>query len=75
MKTPFQKAFTDYLNNRYYIVQLLALTIFGAFLYYSNEFENTLDIVLLLIPICGAFFTPFIFMFVWAYQYKKGTRK
>ena len=74
-KTPLQKAFTDYLNNRYYIVQLLALAIFGAFLYYASEFESTFDMVLILIPICGAFFTPFVFLLIWAYQYKKGTRR
>jgi hypothetical protein len=75
MKTPIQKAFADYLSNRYYTVQLMALLIFSAFLYYADEFESTFDIILILIPICGAFFVPFIFIFIWASQYKKGTRK
>lgn len=74
-KTPLQKAFNDYKENRYYIVQLMALFIFFAFIYYLDEFESTFDIVLILIPICGAFFTPFIFIFIWASRYKKGTRK
>jgi len=33
------------------------------------------DIIIMLIPILGAFFIPIIFIFIWAYQYKKGTRK
>lgn len=74
-KTPLQKAFSDYVNNQYYIVQIISLSIFCAFLYSINEFESTFDIILMLIPICGAFFVPFIFLFLWAYQYKKGTRK
>jgi len=74
-KTPLQKAFNDYWNNQYYIPQLVALVIFIAIMFNINEFESLFDIILILIPICGAFFVPFIYMFVWAYQYKKGTRK
>jgi hypothetical protein len=75
MKTPIQKAFTDYVNNKYWVPQSIAFLMFIMFLSYSREFESTFDIVLMLIPICGAFFVPFIILFVWAYQYKKGTRK
>lgn len=74
-KTPIQKAFADYYNNQYYIPQLIALVIFYALVYNIDEFESTFDIALMLIPICGAFFVPFIYLSIWAYQYKKGTRK
>jgi len=74
-KTPLQKAFTDYINNRYYIVQVIALIILSAVLFHINEFECLRDIIIMLIPILGAFFIPIIFIFIWAYQYKKGTRK
>lgn len=74
-KTPIQKAFTDYLTNRYYSVQILAMLMLCAFLYYANEFESTFDKILILIPILGALLTPFVFIFIWANQYKKGTRK
>jgi len=74
-KTPLQKAFKDYLNNRYYLWQLVALSILIVFFFQINQFETTFDIVLILIPILGALLTPFIFIFIWARQYKKGTRK
>jgi hypothetical protein len=75
MKTPLQKAFKDYYNNQYWIPQAIALVIFTALMFNINEFESTFDILLILAPVLGAFFVPFIYLFIWASQYKKGTRK
>lgn len=75
MKKALKRAFTDYVNNKYWVPQLIALLVFFMLLSKADEFDSTFDVVLILIPICGALFIPFVFLFIWAYQYKKGTRK
>ncbi len=70
-ETPFQKAFSTYMANRYYVPQLMALAILGGVIYYADELEGLFDIILILIPICGALFVPFVFLIIWTVRNRK----
>lgn len=74
-KTPLQKASADYYNNQYWFPQLLALAFIIVGIVRIEDFYETFSMVLWFLIPSLVILIPFIFMFIWAYQYKKGTRK
>lgn len=75
MKTPLQKAFRDYVANRYYVAQLIALSIMIVGITTIDEFYEPIGAVLLFSITGLVILIPFVYVFIWANQYKKGTRK